>query len=82
MTKLLERALRQIEHLTEAEQDAAARALLDYVKYMRDLRLTGAQIAELRGRRKDPDANWYPTPRRASVSRGLEFGRNWPNHAE
>jgi hypothetical protein len=40
MTKLLEQALRQIERLTEAEQDAAAGALLDYVNHMRDLRLT------------------------------------------
>jgi hypothetical protein len=54
MTKLLEQALRQIEHLTEAEQDAAAGALLDYVKHMRDVRLTEAQIAEVRRRRVDP----------------------------
>jgi hypothetical protein len=54
MTKLLEQALRQIEHLTEAEQDAAAGALLDYVKHMRDARLTEAQIAEIRDRRSDP----------------------------
>jgi hypothetical protein len=54
MTKLLEQALRQIGHLTEAEQDAAAGALLDYVKHMRDLRLTEAQIAEIRSRRNDP----------------------------
>jgi len=54
MTKLLERALRQIEGLTEAEQNAAAGALLDYVKHMRDVRLTEAQIAEIRRRRDDP----------------------------
>jgi hypothetical protein len=54
MTKLLEQALRQIEHLTEAEQDAAAGALLDYVKHMRDVRLTEAQIAEVHRRRADP----------------------------
>jgi hypothetical protein len=54
MTKLLEQALRQIEHLTEAEQDAAAGALLDYVKHMRDLRLTEAQVAEIRERGNDP----------------------------
>jgi hypothetical protein len=54
MTQLLEQALRQIEHLTEAEQDAAAGALLDYVKHMRDLRLTEAQTAEIRGCRNDP----------------------------
>jgi hypothetical protein len=55
MTKLLEQALRQIEHLTEHEQDAAAGALLDYVKHMREIRLTEAQIAEVRRRRADPD---------------------------
>ena len=54
MTKLLEQALRQIEHLTEAEQDAAAGALLDYVKHMRDLRLTEAQVAEIGERGSDP----------------------------
>jgi hypothetical protein len=52
-TKLLEQALRQIEHLTEAEQDAAAGALLDYVRHMRDVRLTEAQIDEIRARRND-----------------------------
>jgi len=55
MTRLLEQALRQIEHLAEHEQDAAAGALLDYVKHMREMRLTEAQIAEVRRRRADPD---------------------------
>lgn len=55
MTKLLEQALRQIEHLTEDEQDAAAGALLDYVKHMRDTRLSEDQLAEIRRRRADPD---------------------------
>ena len=43
MTKLLEQALRQVEQLPEGEQDAAAGALLDYVKHMRDMRLTDAK---------------------------------------
>jgi len=55
MTKLLEQALRQVEQLPEDEQDAAAGALLDYVKHMRDVRLTDAQVAEVRRRRADPD---------------------------
>jgi hypothetical protein len=55
MTKLLEQALRQVEQLPEAEQDAAAGALLDYVKHMHDMRLTDAQIAEVRRRRADPN---------------------------
>lgn len=55
MTKLLEQALRQIEQLPEGEQNAAAGALLDYLKHMGDTRLTDAQIAEVRRRRTDPD---------------------------
>jgi hypothetical protein len=55
MTKLLGQALRQIEQLPDGDQDAAAGALLDYVKHMRDLRLTDAQVAEMRRRRTDPN---------------------------
>ena len=55
MTKLLEQAVRQVEQLPEGEQDAAAGALLDYVKHMRDMRLTDAQVAEFRRRRADPN---------------------------
>jgi hypothetical protein len=55
MTKLLEQALRQVEQLPEGAQDAAAGALLDYVKHMHDTRLTDAQLAEVRRRRADPD---------------------------
>jgi hypothetical protein len=54
MTKLLEQALREIERLSPDDQDAAAGALLDYVKHMRDVRLTDAQVAEVRRRRTDP----------------------------
>ena len=55
MTKLLEHALRQLEQLPEGEQDAAAGALLDYLKHMRDVQLTDAQVAEVRRRRADPN---------------------------
>lgn len=55
MTKLLEQALRQIEQLPDSEQDAAAGALLDYVRHMREMRLTDAQVAEVRRRMADPD---------------------------
>ena len=55
MTKLLEQALRQIEQLPDSEQDAAAGALLDYVKHIGDMRLTDAQVAEVRRRMADPD---------------------------
>lgn len=41
--------------MTEDEQDAAAGALLDYVKHMREVRLTEAEIAEVHRRRADPD---------------------------
>jgi hypothetical protein len=55
MTELLEQALREIEQLSDAEQNAAAGALLDYVKHMRDTQLTDAQVAEVRRRRANPD---------------------------
>ena len=55
MTKLLEQALRQIEQLPDGDQDAAAGALLDYLKHMRDVQLTDAQVAEVRRRRTDPN---------------------------
>ena len=55
MTRLLEEALREIEKLPDGEQDAAAGALLDYVKHMRDVQLTDAQVAEVRRRRTDPN---------------------------
>jgi hypothetical protein len=55
MTQLLEEALRQVAQLPADDQDAAASALLDYVKHMRDTRLTDAQIAEVLRRVSDPD---------------------------
>lgn len=60
MTKLLEQAVRQVEQLPVGEQDAAAGALLDYVKHMRDTRLTDAQVAEVRRRRADPGRKLVP----------------------
>ena len=56
MTKLLEQALRQIVQLPEGDQDAAAGALLDYIKHMRDMRLTDEQVEEIGRRRADPNA--------------------------
>ena len=55
MTKLLEEALRQLEQLPEGDQNAAAGALLDYVKHMHDMQLTDAQVAEVRRRMADPN---------------------------
>ena len=47
MTKLLEQALREVEQLSADDQNAAAGALLDYVKHMRDISLTDAQLEEV-----------------------------------
>ena len=55
MTKLLEQALRQVEQLSESDQDAAGAALIDYLAHRDDMRLSDAQLAEVRGRRSDPD---------------------------
>jgi hypothetical protein len=55
MTELLEEALRQVAQLPADDQDAAAGALLDYVKHMRNMRLTDAQIAEVRRRLDNPN---------------------------
>ena len=55
MTKLLEEALRQVERLPVDDQNAAAGALLDYVKHMRDMRLTDAQVTEVRRRIANPN---------------------------
>ena len=53
MTELLQQALQEVARLSESEQDAAAVALLDYVQQMHDLRLTEAQVEEVRRRRAD-----------------------------
>jgi hypothetical protein len=55
MTKLLEQALRQVEQLSEGDQDAAGAALIDYLAHRDDQRLSDAQLAEVRRRRADPD---------------------------
>lgn len=54
MTKLLEQALRQVEKLSASEQDAAGAALIDYLAHRDDMRLSDAQLAEVRRRRADP----------------------------
>ena len=55
MTKLLELAMRQIEELPEGDQNAAAGALLDYVKHRRTISLTDDQVAEVQRRIANPD---------------------------
>jgi len=55
MTRLLEQALRQVEQLPESDQDAAGAALIDYLAHRDDMRLSDAQLAEVRRRRGDPN---------------------------
>jgi hypothetical protein len=55
MTKLLEQVLRKVRQLSADDQNAAAGALLDYVKHRRDVRLTNAQLEGVRRRRANPD---------------------------
>jgi hypothetical protein len=55
MTKLLEEALRQVEQLPPDDQTAAAGALLDYVKHMRETHLTDSQVEEVRRRIANPN---------------------------
>lgn len=54
MTKLFRDAIRQVEQLSEPEQDAAAAAMLDYLAHRRDLRVTDEDLAEIRRRRSAP----------------------------
>jgi len=60
MTKLLQDVLRQVEQLPEAEQDAAATAVLDYLSHRRNLRVSDEDLAEVRRRRADPDRRLVP----------------------
>jgi hypothetical protein len=53
MTKLLEQALRQVEKLSESDQDAAGAALIDYLAHRDDTLLSDEQLAEVRRRRED-----------------------------
>ncbi len=55
MTKLLRDVLKQVEQLPEGEQDAAATAMLDYLRHRHDLRVSDADLAEIRRRRADPN---------------------------
>ena len=55
MTKLLRDLLKQVERLPEGEQDAAATAMLDYLAHRRELRVSDADLAEIRRRRADPN---------------------------
>ena len=54
MARLLEQALRQVEQLSDSDQDAAGAALIDYLAHRDDMRLSDEQLAEVRRRRSDP----------------------------
>ena len=60
MSKLLQKAIAEIEKLPAAEQDAAAGALMDYLDHMRGLRLTDEQVAEVQRRLADPNRSTVP----------------------
>ncbi|WP_456714069.1 hypothetical protein [Bradyrhizobium sp. USDA 4353] len=47
--------MQQVQRLSADDQNAAAGALLDYVKHMRDVSLSDAQLEEVRRRRANPD---------------------------
>ena len=60
MTKLLQKAIDQLQKLPASEQDAAAGALMDYLDQMRDLQLTDEQAAEVRRRLADTARKTVP----------------------
>jgi hypothetical protein len=76
MTKLLDQALREVQQ-PSPDQNAAAGALLDYVKHMRDAGLTDAQAEEVHRRRTDPDRKIVRMPRRGNASAGWAPDRGW-----
>lgn len=69
MTKLLQRAIAEIEKLPDTEQDAAAGALLDYLDHMRDARLTEQQVEEVKRRMAQPGATIPLADARERLSR-------------
>ncbi len=54
MTKLFRDAIRQVEKLSDHEQDAAAAAMLDYLEHRRELHVSDEDLAEIRRRRAAP----------------------------
>lgn len=54
----------------ERQEDAAKLLMLMESADESAYRLTDAQVAEVRHRIANPTASWYPTPKRASGSRG------------
>ena len=50
MTKLLQEAVEALRHLSENEQDQAARAIIDFTEHAGEFGLTDAQVAEVKRR--------------------------------
>ena len=72
MTELLQHAIRLLQDLPDSDQDAAAGALLDYLGHRDDVRLTDAQVDEVRRRVADPDR--VLIPKDLALSRITGFG--------
>lgn len=56
MSELLDQTIAKVKELPAEEQEAAAYALLDYLESRDTVRLTEAQLAEVKRRRTDPNA--------------------------
>jgi putative addiction module component (TIGR02574 family) len=70
MTKLLQKAIEEIERLSPGEQDAAAGALMDYLDHMRGVQLTDEQVAEVRRRLAEPRGETSLSEARARILPG------------
>jgi hypothetical protein len=71
MTKLLQQAIREVELLPAEDQDAAAGALIDFLAHRHDMRLSDAQLAEVRRRRANPLRRYVSHEEAGERIRGL-----------
>ena len=55
MSELFDQAIAEVKKLSDHDQDAAALALVEFLKERNDGGLTAEQLAEVRRRRSDPD---------------------------
>ncbi len=56
MSELFDQAIAKVKELPAEEQEGAAYALLDFLENRETVRLTEAQLAEVKRRRADPNA--------------------------
>ena len=70
MNKLLELAMREIEELSEGDQNAAAGVLLDYVKHRRAVSLTDDRWQRFSAGSQIPTENCCRLKKCATGSRG------------